>query len=110
MVAELDPVRKFPCTYPDCAKSFASLKEMKLHKQLDPDHDYCKKCDVDCASWVDLTGHKVAAMAPFLEGQMKDSDESPKHIVCEFCGQDFKSFGGRKRHREQVGHYSCVNS
>jgi hypothetical protein len=34
---------------------------------------------------------------------MKDNkDEQPNHIVCEFCGEDFKSFGGRKRHRDQV--------
>lgn len=26
----------------------------------------------------------------------------PKHIVCEFCGQEYKTFGARRMHREQV--------
>ena len=29
-------------------------------------------------------------------------DVIPTHITCEFCGTDFKSFGGRKAHREQL--------
>ena len=103
MVAQLDPVNKVKCTYKACAKSFDTVKEMKAHKLLEPEHNYCKKCDVDCGDWTDLTQHKVDAMAPWLEGRMKDHPEiSPKHIVCEFCGEDFKSFGGRKKHREQV--------
>lgn len=67
---------------------------MKRHKKDDPDHFYCKKCNVDCEDWNDLKAHKVAAMAPWVEGRMKgNKDESPMHIVCEFCGMDFKSFG-----------------
>ena len=94
------------CTYPDCMKYFKTEKEMKGHKLLEPEHNYCKKCNVDCKDWEDLIQHKVMAMTPFLEGRMKhNEDENPKHIVCEFCGVDFKSFGGRKRHREQVSHY-----
>ena len=91
------------CTYPDCTKYFETEKEMKRHKLDEPEHNYCKKCDVDCKDWEHLTQHKVEAMLPWLDGRMKHNhDESPMHIVCEFCGIDFKSFGGRKKHRETV--------
>lgn len=99
-IGQLKPIK---CTYKDCQKRFDSEKEMKYHKLAEPNHNYCKKCNADCEDWEDLTQHKVEAMTPFLDGGMKHNpDESPKHIVCEFCGMDFKSFGGRKRHREQV--------
>lgn len=78
---------------------------MKLHKKHDPEHFYCKKCDYDAEDWEDLTNHKVENMAPYIEGvagSIKPIDEDLKHITCEFCGEDFKSFGGRKRHRQQV--------
>lgn len=76
---------------------------MKSHKKHDPEHYYCKKCDVDCADWEALTQHKVDAMAPWLDERHRPPKEVlPKHIVCEFCGQDFNSFGGRKGHRRQV--------
>ena len=101
-MATLDPIRRVKCTYVDCVRSFATFKEMKLHKQTEPEHNYCKKCDVDCDDWEHLTQHKVDSMAPFLDGKMKGSDDKPAHIVCEFCGEDFKSLGGRKKHREQV--------
>lgn len=97
---ELLPVK---CTYIRCENRFATVKDMKRHKQCATDHFYCKKCDVDCLDWAALTEHKVEAMRPWLEGQMGDRpDEHPNHIVCEFCGEDFRSFGGRKGHREQV--------
>lgn len=105
MPAELTPLKRFECTYDGCAKSFDTEKEMKRHKLDAPEHDYCKKCGVDCKDWDDLTQHKVDKMAPFLEGKKRNSGESPAHIVCEFCGEDFKSFGGRERHRKQVSRY-----
>ena len=93
----------FRCTYPECGLHFETIKEMKRHKVNEPNHNYCKKCDVDCADWEGLTQHKVNAMQPFLEGRMRhNTDASPMHIACEFCGQDFKSFGGRELHRKQV--------
>ena len=101
-----DGIGKLPsieCTYPDCIMRFHTEKDMKRHKKNDPKHDYCKKCDVDCKDWTELTQHKVEKMAPWLQGRMKyNHDESPVHIVCEFCGEDFKSFGGRDKHRKQV--------
>nr|POE85066.1 hypothetical protein CFP56_68635 [Quercus suber] len=108
---ELLPVK---CTYPECLHHFATQKEMKRHKTKDPEHDYCKKCNVDCDDWESFVQHKIDAMSPWLEGEMipyardycnPDDDENelpvPKHIVCEFCGADFKTFGGRKAHRAQ---------
>jgi len=82
---------------------FATEAEMKAHKIREPSHSYCKKCDVDCDDWEDLTQHEVEMMTSWLEGHHKHGcrDESPKHIVCEFCGMDFKSFGGRRMHRTQ---------
>lgn len=94
---------KIKCTKPDCEMLFTTEKEMKNHKKYDPEHFYCKRCNVDCEDWETLTKHKVDVMAPWLEGRIKPSeDEKPEHIVCEFCGEDFKSFGGRKLHRKQV--------
>lgn len=91
------------CTYADCSKYFETEQDMKYHKTSAPEHDYCKKCDVDCLDFEDLTQHKVSAMQPFLEGRMRhNKDVSPAHIVCEFCGMDFKSFGGRDKHRKTV--------
>ena len=97
------------CTYEDCSKWFETEKLMKKHKKDDPAHAYCKRCDVDCLDWEDLTRHKAELMQPWLEGKMKDRgpDEHPVHITCEFCGEDFKSFGGRKLHREQVSQSSA---
>jgi len=98
-VGELPPVE---CTYSDCQKHFATEKLMKAHKLEDPSHNYCKRCDLDFQDWEDFTEHKVNMMAPWLSGRSRpDASESPKHIVCEFCGQDFKSFGGRRLHRTQ---------
>nr|POF14090.1 hypothetical protein CFP56_03114 [Quercus suber] len=109
---ELPPVK---CTYPQCHQHFATEKDMKKHKQDNPEHSYCRKCNMDCEDWEALLQHKIDAMSPWLEGKMmqyardtaaaeddKNNLPAPKHIVCEFCGADFKSFGGRKRHRAQV--------
>lgn len=90
---------KIKCTYANCQKRFDTIKEMKRHKTNAPEHDYCKKCDVDCEDWDALVQHKVDAMAPFLD-RRQEPGATPKHIVCEFCGQNFESFGGRKLHRE----------
>lgn len=98
----------FKCTYKHCTKYFETEKLMKRHKRDDPDHFYCKKCDIDCKDWNDLTKHKVAMMSPWLGSRVKhDKDNSPPHIVCEFCGQDFKTFEGRKDHRRLVS-VCCV--
>ena len=100
---DIGQLKRIRCTYSTCMKHFDTEKEMKRHKDHDPEHFYCKKCDVDCEDDIELKLHKVAAMAPWVEGRMKgNKEESPKHIVCEFCGRDFQSFGGRKLHREQV--------
>nr|OQO27401.1 hypothetical protein B0A51_05037 [Rachicladosporium sp. CCFEE 5018] len=93
------------CTYRSCTFTFATTNDMKAHKLTDPAHHYCKKCDTDCLDWSDLTQHKIDAMAPWLELHKDHPDiynSNPKHIVCEFCGEDFKSFGGRKEHRKMM--------
>ncbi|CAK3795614.1 hypothetical protein CB0940_02692 [Lecanosticta acicola] len=93
----------FECTYPECPHRFETLKGMQRHKKYYADHYYCKRCDVDCDSWEELTAHKVDNMAPYVEGKIQPTpDNMPDHIVCEFCGEDFKSFGGRKIHRERM--------
>ncbi|KAF2863258.1 hypothetical protein K470DRAFT_211469 [Piedraia hortae CBS 480.64] len=98
-----DVVGSFQCTYTDCGEVFPTLKEMKTHKVKNLDHFYCKKCDVDCDSWEDLKQHKVRAMTPYLDSINRDpNDLRPPHITCEFCGMDFRSFGGRRIHREQM--------
>lgn len=99
---EVGELPEIKCTYADCNKHFHTEKEMIRHKLSEPEHNYCKKCDVDCTSWDDLTQHKVSLMAGFWNDKVaRESGASPKHITCEFCGEDFKSFGGRKKHRSQ---------
>ena len=98
------PKLKFKCTYDECTKRFETEKEMKRHKANEPEHAYCKKCNVDCDDWEHLVQHKVDAMQPWVQGKLKrNKGTSPVHICCEFCGEDFKSFGGRKIHRMDVG-------
>ncbi|KAK5136922.1 hypothetical protein LTR08_001429 [Meristemomyces frigidus] len=92
----------FECTYDNCIKRFNSEKEMIGHKLSEPEHNYCKKCKYDASSWEDLTQHKVGKMAEFLADRNRAEGASPKHITCEFCGADSKSFGGRKAHRAQM--------
>lgn len=93
----------YECTASFCTQRFSSLKAMQRHKRHAPDHFYCKKCDVDCADWEDLTEHKVAAMDYFHRNRdrLGPDGQQPRHITCEFCGEDFKTFGGRKMHRER---------
>jgi hypothetical protein len=103
MVVPLDPIRAIKCNIEGCFQSFGTLQEMKRHKLDDPTHFYCKKCNVDCDSWADLIEHKVDGMAPWLECKPEDRPKgNPPHICCEFCGEDFRSLGGRMLHRERV--------
>lgn len=95
--------RTIKCSYDDCEQRFETLKGMQRHKKYDANHHYCKRCDIDFDSWEELKAHKIEDMAPFVEGKKEPTPEHmPKHIVCEFCGMDFKSFGGRKIHRDQM--------
>ncbi|CZT18982.1 uncharacterized protein RCC_04827 [Ramularia collo-cygni] len=97
--------KSFSCNVEGCQHFFDTLEEMKQHKKYDPEHFYCKKCDFDAEDWDDLTRHKVENMVPYIEGakgRVKPLDDDLKHITCEFCGEDFKSFGGRKRHRQMA--------
>lgn len=78
---------------------------MRSHKYNSDDHNYCKRCDYDGKDWDDLLQHKIDAMAPFIVGEKRnDKHKEMMHIVCEFCGMEFKSFAGHERHRTQV-HY-----
>ena len=105
MNVPLDPIRDFPCTIPGCYKSFDTDRQIRYHKHEEPTHFYCKRCNVDIEpqTWDAYVEHKVEAMAPWVECRRdRRQDGSPQHIVCEFCGEDFKCFGGRLRHREAV--------
>jgi hypothetical protein len=105
MNVPLEPIRLVPCTIPGCYQSFETDKQMRYHKRDDPTHFYCKRCNVDIVpqTWDALVEHRVDAMAPWVECRRDQRPEgSPEHIVCEFCGEDFKSLGGRLRHREMV--------
>ena len=105
MNVPLDSIRAVPCTIEGCYQSFDSDKQMRYHKRDDPDHFYCYKCNVDIEpqTWAAFVEHKVEAMAPWIECRKDRRPEgSPQHLVCEFCGEDFKSLGGRLRHRDMV--------
>lgn len=78
---------KVRCTYFGCVRTFDSVRDMKRHKILEPDHEYCKACDEDFEDEERLLVHKI---------------KSNKHIVCPICGVDFRSEGGRDGHIRQV--------
>jgi len=96
------------CTYESCDQWFPSEREMQLHKYIDEKHDYCRRCDYDGTSWDDLLQHKIDAMAPYLfelkklEREDKKKGKKIMHVVCEFCGEEFKTWSGRDKHRTQV--------
>ncbi|ODM19497.1 hypothetical protein SI65_04481 [Aspergillus cristatus] len=81
------PKKKIPCTYDDCKFLFASVEEMRKHKEMEPLHDYCAKCDIDFEDEERHLIHKLQA--------------ENKHIVCPICGIDFRSEGGRDAHIRQ---------
>ena len=89
MGVELGPARTVECSYADCGETFDSVREMQRHKRTTAEHDYCARCDLDLGSWDELVAHKA-------------SPRSRVHISCLFCGQDFKSESGRKRHVQLV--------
>ncbi|BDD55272.1 hypothetical protein MAP00_000810 [Monascus purpureus] len=80
------------CTYSDCPEVFASVREMKAHKIRDPEHDYCRRCDLDFEDEERLLLHKL---------KMNTIEQRNDHIACPICGVDFKSDGGRAFHIRQ---------
>ncbi|KAL4883389.1 hypothetical protein BJY04DRAFT_184549 [Aspergillus karnatakaensis] len=77
---------RIPCSFPDCKFFFPDLKAMRRHKNADPEHDYCRRCDLDFESEEHLLIHKI---------------KSDDHIVCPLCGIEFGSEGGRDGHIRQ---------
>ncbi|GAB7347279.1 hypothetical protein MBLNU459_g3366t1 [Dothideomycetes sp. NU459] len=107
MAASLQPLKEWKCTYAACFNSFASEEQMINHKKRDHEF-YCKKCASDGVDWEDDLRHKINDMTDVIyrgrrlinnDGKVK---RSFKHIVCEFCGEDFKSLGGRDLHKKQM--------
>ncbi|KAK5736219.1 hypothetical protein LTR17_007559 [Elasticomyces elasticus] len=100
---EVGTVKPIKCTYSKCMKRFDTVEEMQGHKRYADEHDYCKKCDIDFPDWEALHQHKVTKMDTFFRNRFDlPANVQPEHITCEFCGQDFRSFGGRKAHRAQM--------
>jgi len=95
------------CTYGNCRETFSSEKLVKEHKVNARDHHYCKRCDHDADSWETLLEHKVKEMQPYLFGIKTLTKDDKKngirimHIVCEFCGEEFKAWTAREKHRLQ---------
>jgi len=95
------------CTYGWCDETFDSEKVMKEHKAHAKDHYYCKRCDYTAVSWETLLEHKVEQMQPYLFSIKTLTKDDKKngirimHIVCEFCGEEFKTWTVREKHRLQ---------
>lgn len=83
---------KIKCTYEDCFKHFKTELAMKKHKEKDPDHFYCKRCNVDCEDDTEFLIHQII---------------SPKHLACPTCGAEFDGNAARDLHVEVVS-LSCV--
>lgn len=74
--------------------SFDTEREMRRHKATDAKHDYCSKCDMDCADPDAYAYHKI--LAP------------DKHdLACRVCGHEMKTKSGLNRHIERVG--NCMS-
>lgn len=107
MVAPLEPLKEWKCSYADCVNSFGSEEQMIAHKKTDHDY-YCKICKHDGVDWEDDLRHKINDMVEVIyEGKRRVTEEGKikrrfKHVVCEFCGEDFKSLGGRELHKKRV--------
>ncbi|KAL4871106.1 hypothetical protein BDV12DRAFT_194752 [Aspergillus spectabilis] len=80
------PPQRIPCSFSNCKLFFPTLKAMKKHKSADAEHDYCRKCDLDCDTEEQLLIHMI---------------KSDKHIVCPVCAIEFGSEGGRDGHIRQ---------
>ena len=76
----------FPCSYDDCSMGFNDITALKNHKYLDHE-GWCKLCDVDTDDYKALLEHKK---------------DSLRHVVCQWCGKDFRSGSGRDLHERQV--------
>jgi hypothetical protein len=81
---------KVSCTVVGCKALFNSVKDMKKHKVISPDHDYCSKCDEDFEDEERFLLHKI---------------KSDRHIACVVCGVEFRSEGGCNAHIQQVSRY-----
>lgn len=71
---------KFRCTYDDSYRTFKTKESMIKHKIKDPDHFYCKRCDVDCEDDMSFLIHQI---------------ESSKHMACPKCGEEFEGSAAR---------------
>lgn len=78
---------RIKCTFEDCTQTFISERELRKHKMMDGDHEYCSRCNLDFDDYDDLILHKL---------------QSTRHIVCPICGEDFKSTGGKEAHFRHV--------
>ena len=74
-------LKAHPCPYEDCNAGFDTVKLLKLHKE--DRHDSCRKCSLDFKNFQEYLDHKI---------------QSPEHITCPVCGEDFRSSGGRDAH------------
>ena len=83
---------RFPCAYEDCGLGFDEITALKKHKYLDHD-GYCKLCDVDTKDHETLKQHKM---------------DSLKHVVCQWCGKDFRSESGRDYHERQASELDAL--
>lgn len=106
MAVALDPLKEYKCTYPDCAHSYDTWYEMKQHVKDKTIHPgYCDVCKFHGTDSEDLRYHKIQEMSaafasPDLDGCKRK--KVFKHVVCEFCGMDFGSLGGRELHQRRV--------
>lgn len=76
---------------------------MKSHKKKDPGHEYCQRCDVDCADDSDLLIHMIESgrHSGWLPHISFCSAKRPS-VVCPMCGTEFKSNAGLEAHIPQA--------
>lgn len=95
---------KIKCTYEECYRRFRTEESMKKHKAKDSAHDYyCKKCDIDATSDMELLYHQITSErhSEFVDvGQAIEADGFI--VACPICGREFKSESGRDRHVDIV--------
>ena len=102
--------RRIKCTYKDCYRYFSSEKDMKIHKNKEPSHEYCHKCDVDCDDDAALLIHMIESgkHSKYSIPNRSSQDCLLAQVVCPICGQEFKSNAGLETHIPQASYEPLI--
>lgn len=74
----------FPCSFAGCSEAFPSAYELRVHKHIDPQHQFCLEDDFEAKDHDDMKRHRA---------------QSEIHNACPNCGdQKLKTVEGLRLH------------